>query len=193
MNLRLLGLVLVLAGALPVQAQELHYGFKLGVTATEQLPNNGPGILAGGGLSAGLFAVLPVSGALGAMASADYYRKGGGLQYASLLVAAQYEIDLGKSEAGLYGFVGPRLDVLVAESVEESDLERNASAGPVSPVDAQATVLGVSAGAGLELTNSWVGPLLIELRYDRDMTPARSFTWGDQHSRTLSLRLGLSF
>ena len=193
MSLRSLVLLFLLAGTLPVQAQELRYGFKLGITAAEQFIGGEQGILVGGGLSAGLFAVLPVNSVLDGMASVDYYQKGGDLDYASLLVATQYEIELGTRKAGLYGFVGPRIDLLVADTVDRSDPAVNATAGPVSFVDAQTVVFGVSAGTGLELTNSVVGPLLLELRYDRDVTPARRFAYGDQIFRTLSLRLGLSF
>lgn len=173
--------LLALLTASPLQAQDgVRYGFKFGITSITLLgEQDSPG---GGEFNAGGFATFPLRGALSALVSADYHRHAGsgfGFRHLSLSLAPQYRIALGPSKVVLYGFAGPRLDV--SEDDEYEDV-----------------ILGATAGAGFELTESYVGPLLIEMRYDFDATPARRLEWvnpapADQRFRRLSLRLGFSF
>jgi hypothetical protein len=173
--------LLALLAASPLQAQDgVRYGFKFGVTSITLLGE--PDAPGGGEFNAGGFATLPLRGALSALVSADYHRHAGsgfGFRHLSLSLAPQYHVALGHSRVALYGFVGPRLDV--SEDDEYEDV-----------------ILGGSLAVGFELTESYVGPLLIEMRYDFDATPARRLDWinptlADQRFRRLSLRLGFSF
>ena len=212
-------LLLLLVAAWPVQAQDgARFGLKLGVTSAELRFSNetsGGGLESRFGLNAGVFAVVPVRGSWRALVAADYYRKGyeaGEFRdennarlftdadfqydYASLLIAPHYAAALGSDGLGFYAFIGPRLDLLAAERVVATvDGERESVEIP-APFDTpgfESIVFGASAGFGLDLANAVSMPLLIELRYDSDVTPARSFRNGDERFRTFSLRLGYSF
>lgn len=173
--------LLALLAASPLQAQDgVRYGFKFGISSIALLgESDSPG---GGEFNAGAFATFALRGALSALVSADYHRNAGsgfGFRHLSLALAPQYRVGLGQSNVAFYGFAGPRL--AVSEDDEYEDV-----------------ILGGSLGVGFELTESYAGPLLIEMRYDFDATPARRLEWvnpapADQRFRRLSLRLGLSF
>lgn len=172
--------LLALLAASPLQAQDgVRYGAKFGITSIALLgESDSPG---GGEFNAGGFATFPLRGALSALVSADYHRHAGsgfGFRHLSLSLAPQYRIALGRSKVALYGFAGPRLDVSEDDAYED-------------------VILGGSLGVGLELAESYAGPLLVELRYDIDATPARRLervnpSPADQRFRRLSLRLGFS-
>lgn len=216
---RVAGLLLLLVAAGSVRAQDgARFGLKLGVTSSELRFSNGTsegGLESRFGLNAGVFASVPVRGAWRALVAADYYRKGyeaGEFRdenntrrftdadfqydYASLLIAPQYAATLGSGGLRFYAFLGPRLDLLAAERVVATvDGERETVEIP-APFDrpgSEPIVFGASAGFGLDLANAVSLPLLIELRYDSNLTPARSFRNGDERFRTFSLRLGYSF
>ena len=193
---RVTALLLVSLIALPVEAQErIRFGVKLGVTSAELRTGDEEGPLSGG-FNAGVFVAVPVYGPLSALASADYYGKGTGRgldpHHTSLLVASQCRSELSSSSAALYGFAGPRLDLLIGNRIGKNDWSEDQNAGPTSPEEFNAAVFGASAGVGVELKESVAGPLLLELRYDLDATPIQSFPWGDRRFRRWSLRLGFS-
>ncbi|MEP0546179.1 MAG: outer membrane beta-barrel protein [Rhodothermales bacterium] len=214
---RITTLLLLACAAWPVQAQDgARFGLKLGATSAElRFSNgtNGGGLESRFGLNAGVFAAVPVRGAWRALVAADYYRKGyeaGEFRdenntrrftdadfqydYASLLIAPQYAATLGSGGLRFYAFLGPRLDLLAAERVVATvDGERETVELPFDTPGFESIVFGVSAGIGLDLADAVSMPLLIELRYDADVTPARSLRNGDSRFRTFSLRAGLSF
>lgn len=204
-------LLLVTAGS--VRAQDgTYFGLKLGVTSAELRGEFG-GLEPRFGLNVGAFAVLPVRGALRALVAADYYRKGYEADeyrdannssrgtdvdfqydYASFQIAPQYAAALGSDGLGFYVFLGPRLDLLATDRVVATvDGERETVELPFDTPGFEAIVFGASAAIGLDLVNAVSMPLLIELRYDTDVTPARSSRNGDARFRTFSLRAGLSF
>lgn len=211
---RAAALLLLLVTAWPVQAQDgARFGLKLGVTSAELREEFG-GLEPRFGLNAGVFAVLPVQGALHALVAADYYRKGyeaGELRdanngsvgtdvdfqydYASLVIAPQYAAAWGSSGLGFYTFLGPRLDVLVADRVVatvDGDRETVELSDLFETRGFSTTILGVAAGIGLDLSNIAAVPLLVELRYDADVTPAWSPGDRERRFRTFSLRAGLT-
>ena len=214
-------LLLLACAARPVHAQnDLSYGLKAGLTSSE-LRFDGGGYDGRFGLNGGVFAVVPMRGAFSTLVQADYFRKGYEQEevrdadntnlgtdadfqydYAVLLVAAHFGTALGSRGAALYAFLGPRIDVLFGDRIvatnrdgERETFEVGAmGASSIIETDFNATVLGASAGLGIDLANAMSVPLLIELRYDADLTPAWSPREdNDLRFRTFSLRTGLSF
>jgi hypothetical protein len=215
-NARILGFLFLLATAFPVQAQDgVRFGVKAGVTSAE-LRTEDFGYEALRSLNVGVFAVVPMRGSLGALAHVDLHRKGyrvGEIRdvtntrlgsdadfqydYVSLLVAPRYGAALGTGGTFFYAFAGPRLDVLAADRLIATTPE-----GDREPLDAEAlgfeqetfdgVVFGASAGLGLDLTRVLPAPLLLELRYDADVTAAAALFDRDHRFRTFSLRLGFA-
>lgn len=219
MDIKSIAVILLLAcSVLSARAQNnVRYGVKAGLTSSE-LRFDGGGYDGRFGLNGGVFAVVPFRGAFSALLQADFYRKGYEqnevrdanntnlgtdadfqYDYTVLLVAAHYRAALGSRGAALYAFLGPRIDVFLGDRVVATnrDGERETfevEGTSIFDTDFNATVLGASAGLGVDLANAMSVPLLIELRYDADLTPAWSPREdNDLRFRTFSLRAGLSF
>lgn len=210
--------------ALPVEAQErMLGGFIGGITSSEAQESDGFGYESSLGFTGGLFFAIPVRGAFGAQLEVSYQRKGykndqllddRGRRidhvdfrhdYISLLASPQYRTPLGSSGMRFYAFLGPRLDVLISNgaSYVEDDGDRvpfDEGERIFAPRSLNDLVLGGAVGIGLDLVRVGVMPLVIELRYDTDLTPAWSilprdqrFLRSDWRFSTFGLRLGLSF
>ncbi len=196
-----------------VHAQEpVSYGLKLGVTgAREYLEGNsfGERWLAP---NAGFFADVPVRGIFGLLGEIAYEQKGAHFDeyrdyennrtenvdfryhYASTLVAARLRRALSGGHIVPYVFAGPRIDALIAEGVasEDGDFMNEER-------DASRFVFGARAGIGAELLGVIGFPVVVELRYDRDLASAVEWTFlGVDRSvtieyRTIGVRVGVLF
>ena len=213
--LRTLVLLPVLLGATSARGQEvMRYGAKLGATAAEL--HNGGSSESRWGATASVFATMPLGGGLHLLGEAGYHEKGsynefefqlsdGGFgrgtsdlrfDYAFLLVAPEYRGALGDGGLDLFVFAGPRADLSLGET-RTTTVEPEGEFEPASflPLDFSTFVLGVAAGIGLDFSRMLPVPLIAELRYNGDITPAYTFFGGDEQvrNRTFDLRLGLSF
>lgn len=221
----IVALVLFVLAASPVWAQErIRFGAKLGVTSSE-IRETIDGQTFGGlgfrlGLNGGVFAVFPVRGALGAQTEANYFRKSYGFEgelrdennlpagrdpryqydYASTLVALRYQEALGSDGTDFYAFFGPRLDVLLGDrasfTTPGGDPESTELPGLLRNGEPNGLLFGAAAGFGVDLSGRGV-PLLIELRYDADLTPVGDYEDGNARERefrfrAFSLRVGVS-
>ncbi len=200
------------------QAQDgLRYGIKLGLSAADLRSDD---FSSGNrwGLNAGAFLITPLPGPLGLLAEASYHQKGYGFEsevrddqnnligedpdfrydYVSALAAAQYGGELGDGPLDLYFFAGPRFAVKVLQRYTiQTERGREApEEGGTAPYNDFA--LGASAGLGLDLGRALGFPVLVELRYNGDVTPAFSLDTSDDRTissrwRTFDFRVGLSF
>ena len=211
-----LALRLLLAGIFfspaSILAQEsADYGVKLGVSASEVY--NSYGVYpARWGPNGGLFVTLPMRPHLRALGSVDYHAKGNSVDgdnfrnsegdtlsdldyrydYISLLSAAQYETDLSSLPFTGYAFFGPRIDALVNKRF--TWVLNGARVGQDDESDASnRIILGASAGVGLDFSNILGAPVMLELRYNRDLTPAFSHRITSVRHQTLDLRFGYAF
>jgi hypothetical protein len=200
----------------PAQAQEgSAFGAKFGVTAAE-LHNRSSG-QARWGMTGSVFATTPVGNGLDLLGEVGYHAKGSHsefffpledgngvgrsvtdsrLDYTFLLVAPQYKGALGGGSLDLFAFAGPRVDLYLGETLTSSSEPGDVEVpGGFLPRDFNTAVLGVAAGIGLDFARLLPVPLIAELRYNGDITPAYSFSGGDERvrNRTFDFRLGLSF
>ncbi|MEP0546178.1 MAG: porin family protein [Rhodothermales bacterium] len=202
--------MLFAVGLQPAQAQErLGYGVKLGVTAAE-LHNRGSGD-ARWGATGSFFVTSPLSGTMDFLGEIGYHAKGSRgedfseaargefdsrFNYIFLLAAPQYANTLGDGGLRLFAFAGPRADLFLGEtfSFEEASADSDEPSVFLSR-SFSPLVLGVAAGIGLDFARLLPVPLIAELRYNGDITPAYTFFGGDEQvrNRTFDLRLGLSF
>lgn len=206
--------LLLLATAWPA-ADAQDFGMKIGISYSE-LREEQSGLAPLTGFNAGAFAAFPVYKHWSVLTEGAFYRKGYDAgeewrnaenvvigsdvnkhaDYASVLVAAQYQAAWGEGGLDFYALLGPRVDALLAERyVATIDGDRETVEYPSSfqlPAF-NAVVFGVTAGVGIDLRNAFVVPLLVELRYNADATPAWTTRSSDFRFRTIDLRLGYSF
>ena len=218
MIVRILGVILLIAIALPVEAQnQYRYGFKGGISNSEIRSDD---FVAGTrwGINVGLFATTPLRGNLELLGELAYHQKGRSEEgevrdrqnailgsdgnyrydYASLLLAPHYQADLGSGRTQLFAYLGPRLDAFIGQRLTYSNTEGDRVAFEDSDDSGtKGLILGASAGVGIDVSRAFVIPLLVELRYNTDVTPAYNFEVGDRdftsRHRTFDFRLGLSF
>ena len=200
----LVGLLLV-----PAQAQgSIEYGIKGGLSQT----SGGIRPISRLGANAGVFVSAPVRTPFNVMLGIDFHYKGlsrKGVEiadefgntssdpmyrygYISALSAFHYQSALSGVPFESYFFLGPRVDVLAFREFthvverERVPLERESDA-------LKSAILGFSGGLGLDFTDVSRFPILVELRYNGDLTFAYESAFAEQRNRTVDLRVGLTF
>ncbi len=186
---------------------------KLGVTAAEL--HNGGSADSRWGATGSLFATTPLGGGLDLLGEVGYHAKGsyseynfqlsdGGsgaarptlrLNYTFLLVAPQYQGALGDGDLDLFVFAGPRVDLFSARRARR--LSSRMTSRPFRLPTSRFQHLSARRGGRhrARLFRVLPVPLIAELRYNGDITPAYTFFGGDEQvrNRTFDFRLGLSF